>query len=306
MKNTTLCYLEQNGAYLMMHRVKKVNDENKDKWIGIGGHVEPYESPHDCVLREIREETGLTVLPEDCDYRGVISFCSPSYETEYMHLFRTARFSGELRTDCNEGVLEWIPRDRLMALPMWEGDRIFLRLLDEPTPFFSLKLCYDAAGNLLSHDLRFAGEERRPLLISACLLGLPCRYDGASKPIGAAELRSLRERYTLVPVCPEQLGGLATPRIPAEVQPDGSVRTREGVDVTEAYRRGASAALAVAQSAGAELAVLKSRSPSCGTGEIYDGTFTGTLRSGNGITAALLAENGIRAVCEAELPSLLG
>lgn len=306
MKNTTLCYIEHDGAYLMMHRVKKVNDENKDKWIGIGGHVEPYESPHDCVLREIREETGLTVLPEDCAYRGVISFCSPNFETEYMHLFRTERFSGTMRTDCEEGVLEWIPRDRLMALPMWEGDRIFLDLLNEPTPFFSLKLCYDAEGNLLSHDLRFTGAEKRPLLISACLLGLPCRYDGASKPVSDGVLRVLRERYTLVPVCPEQLGGLATPRVPAEVRPDGSVRTREGVDVTDAYRRGASAALAIARAAGADAAMLKARSPSCGSGVIYDGSFTGTLRAGFGVTAEMLAANGIRVVSEESVPSLIG
>ena len=140
MKNTTLCYIEQNGQYLMMHRVKKVGDCNRDKWIGIGGHLEEYESPYDCILREAKEETGLTLT--DCAYRGLVSFCSPNYETEQMHLFFAHTFEGTLREDCEEGDLQWISREHLMDLPMWEGDRIFLRLLDSDAPFFSLKLSY--------------------------------------------------------------------------------------------------------------------------------------------------------------------
>ena len=123
----------------MLHRVTKENDENKDKWIGIGGKFEEGESPEECALREIKEETGLDA--EDLDYRGIVTFVSDEYGTEYMHLFKCTDFSGEIR-ECDEGVLEWIDKTKLFTLEMWEGDMIFLRLLDEERPFFSLKLCY--------------------------------------------------------------------------------------------------------------------------------------------------------------------
>jgi len=196
MKNTTLCYIEKNGMYLMMHRTKKQNDANKDKWIGIGGHMEEFESPLDCIMREVKEETGLTLT--DCTYRGLISFCSPAYETEQMHLFTSHNFEGELKTDCSEGVLEWISSDDLMALPMWEGDRIFLSLLPQNIPFFLLKLVYDTEGSLRSHQLSFCGDDRKPLLISACLLGTACRYDGASKPISDTWIKYLSDKYIRV------------------------------------------------------------------------------------------------------------
>ena len=138
--NTTLCYIEQNGSYLMLHRVKKENDLNRDKWIGIGGKFEPGESPEDCVCREAREETGLTLIRPE--YRGIVTFVSREWGTEYMHLFRADTFTGTLR-DCDEGTLEWIPKARLREIPQWEGDKIFLRLLEERAPFFSLKLCYE-------------------------------------------------------------------------------------------------------------------------------------------------------------------
>ncbi len=139
MLNTTLCYIEQNGCYLMLHRVKKENDLNHDKWIGVGGKFEDGESPEECVCREALEETGLTLhRPE---YRGLVTFVSDQWETEYMHLFVAKEFSGTL-TDCDEGTLEWVPRERVGQLPLWEGDHIFLRLLDEAGPFFSLKLVY--------------------------------------------------------------------------------------------------------------------------------------------------------------------
>ncbi|MBR2621051.1 MAG: 8-oxo-dGTP diphosphatase [Clostridia bacterium] len=140
MKNTTLCYIEKDGKYLMLHRIRKENDENHDKWIGIGGKFEAGESPEDCVLREAQEETGLTLT--DYRYRGIVTFVSDLYPTEYMHLFTATNYTGRLRDDCDEGVLDWIDKDALLALPMWEGDRIFLRLLDENVPFFSLKLVY--------------------------------------------------------------------------------------------------------------------------------------------------------------------
>lgn len=137
--NTTLCYIEQGGSYLMLHRVKKENDLNKDKWIGIGGKFEDKESPEDCVLREAKEETGLTL--HSPQYRGLVTFISDRYPTEYMHLFWADRFSGTLR-ECDEGTLEWVPREKVRTLPLWEGDHIFLDLLEANAPFFSLKLTY--------------------------------------------------------------------------------------------------------------------------------------------------------------------
>ena len=140
MKNTTLCYLEQDGCLLMLHRVKKVNDENQDKWIGVGGKLEDRESPEDCLLREVREETGLTL--ERWRYRGLVTFVSDKWETEYMHLYTADKFSGTMK-ECDEGNLEWVPREQVEHLPIWEGDKIFLRMIADPeTPFFSLKLVY--------------------------------------------------------------------------------------------------------------------------------------------------------------------
>ena len=129
----------------MLHRVKKENDENRDKWIGIGGKFEAGESPEDCVRREVHEETGLTLT--DYHYCGIITFVSDRWETEYMHLFHATGFAGSIK-DCDEGVLEWIGKDALAKLPQWEGDRIFLRLMQENRPFFSLKLVY--AGERLT------------------------------------------------------------------------------------------------------------------------------------------------------------
>ena len=139
MRNTTLVHLERDGKYLMLHRVKKERDENRDKWVGIGGKFEPGESPEDCALREVREETGLTM--RSWAYRGIVTFVSDEWGTEYMHLFHSADFEGTVR-DCDEGVLEWVDKHALLRLPIWEGDKIFLRLLDSDRPFFSLKLRY--------------------------------------------------------------------------------------------------------------------------------------------------------------------
>ena len=124
----------------MLYRNKKKHDPNAGKWIGIGGKLEAGETPDACLLREVYEETGLTLL--DYRYRGIVTFVSDLYPTEYMHLFTADRFDGVMRDDCDEGVLDWIDKAALLALPMWEGDRIFLRLLDEDVPFFSLKLVY--------------------------------------------------------------------------------------------------------------------------------------------------------------------
>ena len=141
MINTTLCYLENaRGDWLMLHRVKKKNDVNHDKWIGIGGKFEPYESPEDCLLREVREETGLTLT--DWRWRGVVTFCYESDPAEQMFLFTATDWTGEMRGDCDEGALEWVPKARVDALPIWEGDRLFFRLLAEERPPFLLKLEY--------------------------------------------------------------------------------------------------------------------------------------------------------------------
>lgn len=148
MKNTTLCYLEKDGAYLMLHRVKKENDENRDKWIGIGGKFEYGESPFDCARREIKEETGLSV--KNLKYRGIVTFVSNEYGTEYMHLFTSESFFGEMNTDCDEGELLWVKKEKIKDLAIWEGDKIFLDLLNTKNEFFSLKLTYEGE-RLVSH-----------------------------------------------------------------------------------------------------------------------------------------------------------
>ena len=139
MVNTTLCYILQEGRCLMLHRVKKEHDLNKDKWIGIGGKFEHEESPDECLLREAKEETGLTLTSWRC--RGVVTFLNDGCEGEYMYLFTADGWEGELK-ECDEGDLQWISRDFLDALPKWEGDQIFLDLLWQDAPFFLLTLRY--------------------------------------------------------------------------------------------------------------------------------------------------------------------
>ncbi len=136
---TTLCQIEKDGAYLMMHRVNKKNDVNQGKWIGVGGHFEAGESPEECLLREVREETGLTLT--SWKFRGILSFQSEGWPAEYICVYTADKFKGEL-LPCTEGELSWIPKQDVMKLNLWEGDRIFLKLLLEDAPFFSLKLCY--------------------------------------------------------------------------------------------------------------------------------------------------------------------
>ena len=153
--NSTLIYLEnQAGEYLMLHRVKKKNDINHDKWIGVGGGFEYGESPEECALRETREETGLTLT--DCRFRGIVTFDCEGQETLYMYLFTASGWTGEL-TDCDEGELEWVPKEKVYDLPIWEGDKIFFRLLEQERPFFSLKLSYDK-GDVLRRAV-LDGEE---------------------------------------------------------------------------------------------------------------------------------------------------
>ena len=140
MINTTLCYIERGDEYLMLHRVKKEKDINKDKWIGLGGKFEENESPEECLLREVYEESGLRLT--SWRYRGIVTFVNTVCEAEFMHLFTSDGFEGEIG-ECSEGELEWIKKSELLNLTLWEGDKIFLRLLQSDEPFFSLKLCYD-------------------------------------------------------------------------------------------------------------------------------------------------------------------
>ena len=147
MINTTLCYLERGEEYLMLHRTKKENDLNHDKWIGVGGKFQDKESPEDCLLRETWEETGLTLA--SYRYRGLVTFISNLWPTEYMHLFTADGWTGEPHP-CDEGELAWIKKADLLSLPLWKGDQIFLDLLDRNTPFFSLKLQYEGDDLVLA------------------------------------------------------------------------------------------------------------------------------------------------------------
>lgn len=137
---TTLCYIEKDDSYLMLHRVSKKNDINKDKWIGIGGHFQLNESPEECLLREAKEETGLTLT--SYRFRGIVTFITDGLEeAEYMHLYTADGFEGKMIA-CDEGTLEWVPKNKIPELNLWEGDLIFFKLLEENAPFFSLKLVY--------------------------------------------------------------------------------------------------------------------------------------------------------------------
>ena len=146
---STLCYIEKDGCWLMLHRVKKKNDVNHDKWIGIGGKFEEGESPEDCLLRETREETGLTLT--EYRFRGLVTFVSDEAPTEYMHLFTATGFTGTLQ-ECDEGTLDWVPIKQVETLPLWQGDRLFLDLLQREERFFSLKLRYE--GERLAEAVR--------------------------------------------------------------------------------------------------------------------------------------------------------
>ena len=147
---STLCYMEKDGKYLMLHRTVKKNDVNKDKWIGVGGHFEADESPEECLLREVREETGYRLT--SWRFRGIVTFVSGDGVTEYMHLFTADGFEGE-PIACDEGQLEWVDIGQVWKLNIWEGDKIFFRLIDEDVPFFSLKLVYNGSGGLVSAAL---------------------------------------------------------------------------------------------------------------------------------------------------------
>ena len=150
--NTTLCYIEKDEKYLMLHRTKKLNDINKDKWIGIGGKIDSEETTIECVIREVKEETGLTIISPE--YRGIITFNSNIYGTEIMHLFTAKNFTGNINYNCNEGELCWVDKDKIYQLNLWEGDKIFLDLLNKERRFFKVQLNY-VGDTLTSHKIDF-------------------------------------------------------------------------------------------------------------------------------------------------------
>ncbi len=149
---TTLCYIERDDKYLMLHRVSKKNDISKDKWLGVGGRFEANESPEECMQREILEETGYNIPKDELKFRGLVTFVSGRGDYELMSLF-TAPAPGEEPSDCDEGKLEWIKKNDVYGLNLWEGDKIFFKLLEERKNFFSLKLVYDGKDNLIEADL---------------------------------------------------------------------------------------------------------------------------------------------------------
>lgn len=179
MELTTLCYIEKDDKYLMLHRVKKEKDINKDKWIGIGGHFEQGESPEECLLREAKEETGLVLT--EFQFRGIITFSCDDKLTEYMHLYTATKWEGDLIT-CEEGDLEWVEKDKLLSMNLWEGDYIFLNLLEERNSFFSLKLTYE------KNVLREAVLDGTPMELFDI-----CDKDG--RLLGRTRERTLVHRY---------------------------------------------------------------------------------------------------------------
>lgn len=178
MKMTTLCYLEKNDSYLMLHRIVKKNDVNKDKWIGVGGHVEAGESPEECVLREVKEETGLTLI--SYQFRGMVTFISKEYGTEYMCVYTSDQFIGDM-ISCDEGELEWVKKEQVMSLNLWEGDKLMFDLLDTRREFFSLKLVYEGSQ-----------------LVQASIDGIECEFfdelDETGKRTGFVKERTLAHR----------------------------------------------------------------------------------------------------------------
>lgn len=151
---TTLCYIEKDDKYLMLHRTKKENDLNHEKWIGVGGKLEVGESPEECLLREVKEETGLTLL--SYELRGIITFVSDEWGTEYMFLYTADKFNGEL-IQCSEGELVWVDKSAIVSLNLWEGDKIFFKLLEEESRLFSLKLVYEG-DELVYSDVCYPTE----------------------------------------------------------------------------------------------------------------------------------------------------
>lgn len=147
---STICYIEKEGKYLMLHRTKKEHDINKEKWLGIGGKLEEKESPEECIIREVKEETGLSL--KKYELRCLLTFTSTCYETEYIYVFTSNDFEGEL-IECNEGDLQWIEKEKIMDLNLWEGDKLFIKKIQKDNSFFTMKFEYDG-DKLLSYEVK--------------------------------------------------------------------------------------------------------------------------------------------------------
>lgn len=147
---STICYIEKEGKYLMLHRTKKQQDMNKEKWLGVGGKFEEKESPEECMIREVKEETGLTI--KEYKLRGILTFTSTSYETEYIYVFTSNNFEGTL-IECEEGDLQWVEKEKIRDLNLWEGDLLFIEKIQKENPFFSMKLEYDG-DKLLNYEVK--------------------------------------------------------------------------------------------------------------------------------------------------------
>lgn len=147
---STICYIEKEGKYLMLHRTKKKNDINKEKWLGIGGKFEDKESPEECIIREVKEETGLTL--NSVSLRGILTFINTICETEYIFVFTSNDFTGNL-VECNEGDLQWVDKEKVTSLNLWEGDKIFIEKIKQESPFFTIKYIYDG-DTLLHYDIK--------------------------------------------------------------------------------------------------------------------------------------------------------
>jgi len=199
---TSLCYLERDGKYLILHRTKKQNDENGDKWIGVGGKFEPGETPDECALREVKEETGLTMT--DFVLRGLIIFVSDVWGLEYMYLYTATRWTGKL-TDCDEGELVWLDKRELLKKNLWEGDKLFLRALDERKEFFIMKFRYE--GERLAEVVDSKGLSDFRLRVYMELLKVPrgttVTYGDLARRLGCGSPQAVGQALRRNPFAPE-------------------------------------------------------------------------------------------------------
>ena len=272
MMEVTAAVIWQGDKFLICQRPQ-------DKYCGLlwefpGGKIEPGETAEECVIRECREELGVTLR-----VHGMIYDTVQEHPDRVVHIrfFAAEIASGEL-TPLEHNAVAWVTQAETAGYEFCPADAKLLR------------------EKALCRPNRRGGTPRKPWVVSECLAGAPCRYDGGDNLV--PEIRAMVDRGEAVAVCPETLGGLPTPRVPSERRGDGRVVSRAGDDVTEAFAAGAERAMALCRAAGCVGAVLKARSPSCGRGVIYDGSFTGRLVPGNGVFAQMLLDAGIPVMTE--------